>query len=357
MGRYSESSNNEFLENILRVIIDEGRWIPKFQVERAISPFIGLYLEDVLSVLLGNKIKILAAEFPLKKEGSNQSTNADWLGYDTMQDKFLLIELKTEDSSFRGSQNKMYKNISERGMAWNKIICETKQIAEKSKHKYKYDCLVRRLEEAEILPVESERDKEIPVDVIYLAPILIPKIDGIKCYTFSQVLGSLMDDHLTRGNLELISIFKKLASLESGDVCESSAGGALEGASDGKNYRGVLTLDGVLDKVKSHSIQVGFTGGVGALRKSSWDYLSGRPYKWDFKGAGLGKKDPRNWIGGEEFVEAVSEARPSNDQERVLDEIIKDVESRVEAVSGDRFGPWLVSELARRFDVREPLGE
>ncbi len=356
MNKQTESRENDFLDKILSAIVDDGRLIPKFQVERAISPFIGIYLKEVLSTLRdGNKIEVLGAEFPLKKLGSRQSTNADWLAYDEKDKKFLLIELKTEDLSFRLSQRDIYRSITEQSFSWNSIILGIKEIAEGSIRKDKYNVLITRLEEIgnRLCKNEQEKNAPLPVEVIYLVPSAIPEANGIKHFNFNTILDSLRKSETTRSNPDLIRIFSKMTSLSNVAPNEDGDESLPAGFVGSKNYQGKLDLQEILDKVaENNPIRIGFVGGVSAMRKSSWDYISDRIFKWDYKDVVQGK-NIKNWIDGEIFQKVIGEICPTKDENAALEEIV----AIVAGVSNANHRLWLVRELAKRFDVRELEGD
>jgi len=77
-----------FVEALMESII-ETAMIPKVQIERAVGPILSMFLEDVLTEtlrddpVLSGRLVMICPEFPLKKIGNNQSTNIDWLMYNT----------------------------------------------------------------------------------------------------------------------------------------------------------------------------------------------------------------------------------------------------------------------------------
>jgi len=55
---------------------------------------------------------MICQEFPLKKAENNQSTNIDWLMYNTQRKQLLFVELKTSDTSINSSQNEIYQSVT-----------------------------------------------------------------------------------------------------------------------------------------------------------------------------------------------------------------------------------------------------
>lgn len=162
-----------FFQALLKQV-GEGCQTPKFQVERAIGPILGIFIEDAMRSLLGAGVHLIAAEFPLKK-GNNQSSNIDWLLYDSDSRKLIFLELKTDRSSFRHGQ---LANYLEKGSAadrlWQKLRSDLECIQASTKKKEKYkayldgiDRIVDRLSEGGQGRIGFS---PVGVKVVYLAP-------------------------------------------------------------------------------------------------------------------------------------------------------------------------------------------
>ena len=119
----------EFLEKLMRTIIDEGVKIPKAQVERYISPILTIFLPELLSKIYSNEYTMIMPEFPIRigriKKGSssNQSKNIDYLLYNKTKNIFTFLELKSDSKSFKKSQLKIYQDLQD--------ICGEKTINQK----------------------------------------------------------------------------------------------------------------------------------------------------------------------------------------------------------------------------------
>ena len=93
-----------FIEEYLHTLFVYNQ-VPKLQIERAISPLLSIYIEELVKQHLKNtsspayNLELIAPEFPLKKK-NNQSTNIDWLLIDKNNLVLYLIELKTAGSSY-----------------------------------------------------------------------------------------------------------------------------------------------------------------------------------------------------------------------------------------------------------------
>ena len=109
----------EFLAKLMCTMIDEGVKIPKAQVERYISPILTIFLPELLSKIYTNEYIMIMPEFPIRigriKRGSssNQSKNIDFLLYNKTKNIFTFVELKSDSTSFRKSQLKIYKDLQD----------------------------------------------------------------------------------------------------------------------------------------------------------------------------------------------------------------------------------------------------
>ncbi|NUQ82515.1 MAG: hypothetical protein HUU10_12955 [Bacteroidetes bacterium] len=96
------------------VLLNRWRAVPKYQYERATGTLLALFLPSFLEWKLGGSVTLIAPEFPLKKAGSAQSTNADFLlnrRDPSGQDEWILAELKTDRSSRRDDQLQVYQAL------------------------------------------------------------------------------------------------------------------------------------------------------------------------------------------------------------------------------------------------------
>ena len=148
-------------------LVENGRRTPKVQVERSIGPILGFFLEKAISDLLGREVMTLAPEFPLKKAEDNQSTNIDWLMYDKTRNELLLVELKTENTSFRKEQLTTYLRLVTNEAPWEGIKRDLCRIGKASKSRKKYENTWKEL------GTKTENFPQIEsavLNVIYLAP-------------------------------------------------------------------------------------------------------------------------------------------------------------------------------------------
>lgn len=180
----------EFLDELLKHIVGEGRKVPKFQVERAVGPIIDFFIEDIASALFdGDHVVKLAAEFPLKMQNF-QSTNIDWLIYNGAREELVFFELKTDPSSLNPTQMERYVSWLGEPTAWARLNSGLEEIAPKSKSKAKYEKLIENL---------KDRAKDCgdglgcaPIRIVYLAPAgknceTAKCPDQVQCFSFTTL--------------------------------------------------------------------------------------------------------------------------------------------------------------------------
>lgn len=149
--------------------------VPKVQVERAVAPILGLFIAQLLSEKwdrqADKQIEVICEEFTLRKpNGSCQSTNIDWLLYDTYRNELIFLELKTVDTSFDPGQKKIYldliRQIGENGLSFLEKDIEKimNNSLEPEKYQNTLNCISNCIERN---PRYSECRK---AKLVYLAP-------------------------------------------------------------------------------------------------------------------------------------------------------------------------------------------
>ena len=92
--------------------LTKNKQLPKYEFERAVDAFLGVFVPDIVGLALGESgnLKLLAQEFPLKKEGNNQSKNVDYVLHSaaTSDRPWVFLELKTDTSSANPDQALFY---------------------------------------------------------------------------------------------------------------------------------------------------------------------------------------------------------------------------------------------------------
>lgn len=164
----------DFLEKLMDIIVNDGVNTPKAQVERYLSPILAIFLEEILKSNFGNEYHMIAPEFPIKKgtigetNRPNQSTNIDYLMFNSTQNKFTFIELKTDSSSFKPSQLDVYNQLEKICTEENKVFGQLLyddllEIKKASSYKNKYQYL---LDNKWDISLNAINDMEI----IYIVP-------------------------------------------------------------------------------------------------------------------------------------------------------------------------------------------
>lgn len=160
------ATNDELVAELLKAMVDEGMHTPKYQVERAISPFLQVYMEKAVEDFLCGldemkgvdlDIKYVCPEFPLRKDfldvngcrspskGVNQSTNIDFLLVEKKTGTVILVELKTNIGSSRDTQNEIYQRWLKSKAIGQDLVDSLSLIYESTSQKHKYAYLVGKV--------------------------------------------------------------------------------------------------------------------------------------------------------------------------------------------------------------------
>jgi hypothetical protein len=159
--------------------LDIWRKLPKYQLERRLDIFFTIYLKEIVEVfykeILNEKdiklSEVIIPEFPLKKDGSNNSTNVDYVMFCKKKTKVILIELKCTDvSSVNDKQIEYLKKSKDIG--WNNLHNEEskkyiniyKQGKYPKSHRIKYKNFFESYKDILI------DNHEMELDVIYIQP-------------------------------------------------------------------------------------------------------------------------------------------------------------------------------------------
>jgi len=143
---------NKFLSRLIKEF-EQLNKVPKFQIERAISPLLGIFIKEIVNKKLNVSVSVSFPEFPLKHEGDNQSTNIDWLLVDRKNKTLYFIELKTDNLSYNSEQFGIYKKFKDDiEKDKNAIILELQlnSIIPKTRRKDKYKSILRKLNEYKV---------------------------------------------------------------------------------------------------------------------------------------------------------------------------------------------------------------
>ncbi|NMO16106.1 hypothetical protein HPC49_17895 [Pyxidicoccus fallax] len=152
---------------------------PKYSVERRVDLFLALFIEEFLSDQYDAPVRIIAPEFPLKREASNQSIHVDYLlRRDGPRPAWLFLELKTSADSFRDPQLEAYLRARAAGMP--ALLRDLHTIQRASDHREKYAHLLQ--------VVEREAPVDVECEVVYLSPALHwPLPEQVRVFTLDTL--------------------------------------------------------------------------------------------------------------------------------------------------------------------------
>ncbi len=294
------------------VHIMEGMLIPKVQIERAVGPILSMYLGDVLtetfqtdSEFSGN-IFMICQEFPFKKESNWQSTNIDYLLYNSDRKQLIFLELKTSDTSINHEQNRIYrekqKEVKSKGGGF--LIEDLEQMRDRSVEHGKYKYLI----EEKILRFKSEITRCSDAIIIFLVPESAKnkvKDDADMVLTFrmltERIKGpfaeewSVIRKHLLKlDDSSQLSRNRRPHKLEKSKTTEKPA-----------YWQGTVKFNEMVKLCHEYGnkIIIGFTGGDLAFSRSTLlELKSRRYYRWDYSVNTKGKK-MTDWLAGSNIVE------------------------------------------------------
>ena len=305
-----------FLEYLLENIND-SRNIPKAQVERAISPFLDIFIEEIISSALkhdeecsGNIIKI-CPEFPLKKSGdTKQSTNIDWLMCNPEKKQILLVELKTSDSSVessfkrRSNQDKsqydIYQSVKDRIITYGGVflIDELDEIRDSSsrREKLKYNHIIEVVNKYADLISSC-----FSAEIVYI----VPKTSVNKAMNYVEkgmTFSDIPREVPGRYENEWRIIRKYLAEFDNNPMPKDTDQALNKTRREPEGYLKFDEVVRLCEKFQDEII-VGFTGGEEALIKTPLHKLiNRRHYKWDYS-INLNRWNTDNWILGRRVLE------------------------------------------------------
>lgn len=188
------SADNSFIDALMKQIMGLVM-IPKFQVERAIGPILGIFITELLSKSLGNRLVMVCPEFPLRKDSdSYQTTNIDWLLYSSTLEQLVFVELKTTDTTFDPAQARTYLRAIQRVKEgqWPLLVKDVEEIGYKSLERGKYKEVLSLLE-----PCAKCKDARL----VYLTPKVMKDAEcgrfdpSIKWLCFEELEATLTSDY------------------------------------------------------------------------------------------------------------------------------------------------------------------
>lgn len=301
----------DFIESLMGHIM-EATMIPKAQIERAVGPILSMFLAKVLTETLrddpdlSGEIIMVCPEFPLKKGGNRQSTNLDWLMINPSREMLLFVELKTSDTSVNANQNAIYhqKKGEVHSQGGGFLVRDVQILRDASNESGKYSYIL----EHRIAPHREMITHCRDARVLYIVPASAQhKITGEidRVITFGNLAEKISEPYPDAWKV----IHRHLSKLdESSQRSRNIRYSTSSMGFDGQNFKGKLDFKSMMDlcEERGNAIVVGFMGGITDLRNSNRNYLENRLYKWDEAQGGVGKKEGRNWIPGNEFYRIVA---------------------------------------------------
>jgi|WetSurMetagenome_2_1015567.scaffolds.fasta_scaffold390557_2 hypothetical protein len=142
-----------------------NRDFPKYQFERSIDGFLSLFIEEYLSAQCEAEVRYVAAEFPIKKVGNNQSTNVDYVFYRYgSSPAWLFVELKTDKNSANSRQMEGYDAFMKQPPQMSALLRQiSEDITPNSRQKVKYKHLLDRIKES-----GPSTDIDAPIEIFYI---------------------------------------------------------------------------------------------------------------------------------------------------------------------------------------------
>jgi len=182
LHQLSDESAADFLRRLLVNLVADKR-LPKYQFERRFDCLFSPFLPAIAAHVLGFEASLVVPEFPLKKSNSNQSTNADHLlmlrNAEGAPLSWLLVELKTDATSYSPLQADIYKDAIRDG--WPRLRSDLEQIRQASKAKEAYTHLIARVDG---VAGSSPPDD---VEVLYITPSSKPP-HGFHSVHFAELV-------------------------------------------------------------------------------------------------------------------------------------------------------------------------
>ena len=180
-------------ERITQLFDNLRRWkqLPKYQAERRLDVFFGLYMEDILKVCRGDLFAeddqlILVPEFPLQKnKTNNECTNIDYMVFNVTRKSVHAIELKTDTHSVDNDQIEYYRKFKDETSLDDLYTFATKQRTGRSKEKYRFL--------ADYITNNDLNKCQTKGNVIYILPNNNTKVtgNGFDSITFADIANKM----------------------------------------------------------------------------------------------------------------------------------------------------------------------
>jgi hypothetical protein len=164
--------------NQLFDLLDKWRYFPNYQLERRVDIFFALYLKDILWHKYQFNADAIIPEFPVHRGSiypdvnDNKSVKIDYLAVDQSKKEVFLIELKTDMSSRRQTQDDYL--LKAKALNIPGLMEGLLKIYKATRQKTKYQCLFTELENLGWLQKTNSaylnKSCEYKTSVIYIQP-------------------------------------------------------------------------------------------------------------------------------------------------------------------------------------------
>ena len=151
------ADTNPTIEDLFRSL-DKWRHFAGYPLETRVDALIGLFLPAILEDHCGVAIcPQVIPQFPIKKEGDNQSNKADFFALSKCGERAFLIEIKTDMGSRNQKQDKYLEDASEKSMdcilSDIKELAGNKNLAKSNRRKYLH--VLYELDEVGLIKIPS----------------------------------------------------------------------------------------------------------------------------------------------------------------------------------------------------------
>jgi len=141
------------------------------------------------------------------------------------------------------------------------------------------------------------------VRLLFVADHIPPKLRRVVEYLNEQMKIEVLAVEIRKYVADGKTVYVPYLFGNTSEATDRKSGGAIN------NFHGRLRFEEVrkLCQEKGDEIVVGYNDGLAALEAAPIEELKARAgYKWDFTVGGTGKKDPKRWFKGNEFLKVVS---------------------------------------------------
>ena len=203
-------------------LLDAWRHFPAYQLERRADIFFAVYIPRVVQHRYGAQVAHIIPEFPIRigtiypDIPINKSYKADYLVLATRPTLNLLVELKTDDTSRRPTQDRYLHAAKEAGL--KKLVDGVLAIADASQAKRKYASLLAALDSAGLTRFDGNAHfnttpPDFVISLLYIQPTSSP--EDLSAMGFTE-LADVIADPIDQLSLRFASSLRTWASSRPG---------------------------------------------------------------------------------------------------------------------------------------------